>query len=467
MIKSQNKYLEIIIVFILLGSITSCSKYITKDIERGTIYKYEYGIPTFTINAIPRIVKDSATISKLSIGVVKNSLIYKIQGEDLMSSAEVVVEIDKQKAKVIPLILKKGDHVDYYDHESLIIEEVLELKPGSYDLSVTIYDNNSHKKKTKTLDLYVPDPVKKQTYISNVSLYQKTTIKSDYQAINIFDVNAGYDSLKFEYQIVHSEDVPIKVTARLLRFETDKEIPRRLSDRNYRKATLEYEGIDYGSYKVVQTTKREINSAGNIIMEYYYGSLPEGNYRFEAITESKKGRNYRARDFSIKGDNYPSLKNANELAEPLAYLMKKDEYKKILSMQSSNELMKSIERFWLNKIHNKAKARNVLQLYYERVEQANRLYSNFQEGWKTDPGMIYILFGPPLYIEHGFGEMTWFYTFDSGTKTPHIYFKDVQYGNNNFPFQHFVLKRSPELFNLEYKQIQAWHDGTILHMHQM
>ena len=35
----------------------------------------------------------------------------------------------------------------------------------------------------------------------------------------------------------------------------------------------------------------------------------------------------------------------------------------------------------------------------EEIEEANKQFSNYKEGWKTDMGMMYILFGPPWYIE--------------------------------------------------------------------
>lgn len=453
--------------FFLILLCISCSRYITSDTERGSTYKIEYGVPAFTVNATPRVIDDSITVAKLYISLVKNSLIYKLNKGALLSSAEILLNINGENRQVVPVHILKEESDDYYTYESLMIEEVIHLEPGEYTINVTVIDNNSTKKRTEKAEIYIPSIEDEEIFLSDVLLYHKVSKEASFKVRNSHDINEGFDSLRFEYQILSSLGKSLEVRARLLKYESDNKIPRRLSERNYRSSSLEYKGIDYGEYKIISKTTRKIKTPGNIIIQYHYGSLPPGNYRFEAISSNRKGRSYRARDFSIKSKNYPSLKTAKEIAKPLVYLMTKKEYKRLLKIQSPDSLIKSVERFWLNKMHSKVKAKNVLQLYYERVEQANQLYSNFQEGWKTDPGMIYILFGKPLYIEKGFGEMTWYYSFDSGTRTPHIYFKDVHYGNTNFPFQHYVLKRSPELFSLEYKQIQAWLDGTILHLHQM
>jgi hypothetical protein len=40
-----------------------------------------------------------------------------------------------------------------------------------------------------------------------------------------------------------------------------------------------------------------------------------------------------------------------------------------------------------------------MEQYYARVEYANKHFSHFQEGWRTDMGMVYITFGPPNNVE--------------------------------------------------------------------
>ena len=40
-----------------------------------------------------------------------------------------------------------------------------------------------------------------------------------------------------------------------------------------------------------------------------------------------------------------------------------------------------------------------MEEYYSRVEYANKNFSHYQAGWKTDMGMVFILFGSPNNVE--------------------------------------------------------------------
>lgn len=456
-----------ILLIISVIFVAACSKYTTKDILRGSEYNYDFGVPVFSFTAHPRVLQDT-TVLYVYINLLENSLIYKMKDSVLISKGEILIEVDGARIKSIPIQSEKSEINNYYSYEHQFINEILTINPGNHEIKITVFDSNSLKKITKKVNILIPETNPDDVFFSNIVLSKKNKESQGYQVVNNYDVNSDYDSLRFEYQLINPEGKQINLQATLLKFEYDSKIPRRLSDRNYRRSSLEYDGIRYDESERIQNIKREISAAGSILMEYKFADLPEGNYRFEVVSSTNGGtKNYRARDFSIKSENFPAILNVREAAKPLVYLMNKEPYRKLLSIESDDSLKKAIEMFWLSNIKNTTDAKKVIQLYYERVEYANKNFSNFQEGWKTDPGMVYILFGPPLYTDIGFGEMTWFYSFDSGTSTPHIYFKDVQFGNKRFPFQHFILNRSPNLFSIEYRQIEAWRSGAILKMLEM
>ena len=39
------------------------------------------------------------------------------------------------------------------------------------------------------------------------------------------------------------------------------------------------------------------------------------------------------------------------------------------------------------------KAKSLIAIYYNRIQNANLHFTTFKEGWKTDRGMIYVVFG--------------------------------------------------------------------------
>jgi GWxTD domain-containing protein len=72
--------------------------------------------------------------------------------------------------------------------------------------------------------------------------------------------------------------------------------------------------------------------------------------------------------------------------------------------------------FWEKKDPTPGTQENeLMNEYYRRVNFSNQNFSGYLEGWKSDMGMVYILFGPPSDIErHPFELQTkpyevWYY----------------------------------------------------------
>ena len=108
------------------------------------------------------------------------------------------------------------------------------------------------------------------------------------------------------------------------------------------------------------------------------------------------------------------------------------------------------------------KAKSVISLYYERVEQANKQFTSFKEGWKTDLGMIYILFGPPWYVDRYLNTMAWSYSYDRTDPRYNYVFERPNMRNEYYPFDNYLLQRNQGYFNIQYRQIQLWLSGGIL-----
>ncbi|MDX1639621.1 MAG: GWxTD domain-containing protein, partial [Balneolaceae bacterium] len=152
-----------------------------------------------------------------------------------------------------------------------------------------------------------------------------------------------------------------------------------------------------------------------------------------------------------------------ELAAPLAYLMGRRDYERLISIENSDSLRSAIDNFWLSNIEDADRARRVIALYYERVEEANKQFSNFKEGWKTDMGMIYILFGPPLFTKRYLGGWIWSYSYDIANPEYHFRFiRPRTRRDPSFPFDHYLLERESGSFNIQSRQIHLWLSGNIL-----
>lgn len=476
MFSSKKSIMSILLttfIAIVLLSTVSCSSSYSGKAEIGVNDTPAPGLPFISLAASSNVTENGTTQVLVYLSISENSLIFKRQQDSLVSRANVNIEIlskdnKAEVSRMYQLLFGKDPDTKYYDQNTIYLERVFAISPGEYTVRTSITDLHSGKQTTSEQNISVPDPKTGSVFISNIRFYEKTNPDEKFIAVNNYDVNAGFDSLKFVFQVTNGANAQaLEVQSRLMRFEADTAPARSMSGKNHRKSSLEYKGLDYTKYETIQSTRRNLEASGSVTIENSFADLEKGNYRFEVSALTSEGeRFFEVRDFSVKSENFPQIKTPRELALPLIYIMKEDEYNELLQIKSEDSLKSAIDAYWLRNIRNTLKAKRILQLYYERVEQANLQFSNYKEGWKTDRGMIYILFGPPLYKDSGFGEMTWFYEFDSGNRNPSIYFEDTRYGNVKFPFQNFVLQRSSALFNLQYRQIQSWNDGSILFLSQ-
>lgn len=106
------------------------------------------------------------------------------------------------------------------------------------------------------------------------------------------------------------------------------------------------------------------------------------------------------------GGAFPEVKSPEELMEPLFYLATLAEYRD-LRREPNRKL--AVDNFWLKYGNSVEKSRELIRIYYNRVVYSNLYFTANKEGWKTDQGMIFILFGPPSRIQMtGTGER-WYY----------------------------------------------------------
>ncbi len=90
----------------------------------------------------------------------------------------------------------------------------------------------------------------------------------------------------------------------------------------------------------------------------------------------------------------------NDLIGPLIYVTDADDWKKLVSAPEGKK--DSVFRaFWDQRNPSPGAPNNPLfDEFYRRVEFANRMFSHTRrEGWRTDRGRVYIVFGPPDRVE--------------------------------------------------------------------
>jgi GWxTD domain-containing protein len=92
------------------------------------------------------------------------------------------------------------------------------------------------------------------------------------------------------------------------------------------------------------------------------------------------------------GPLYPAMTTPEVMIEPLAYLANPDE---VSSLRLATKPKAALDDFWIKCGGNIEKARELIRIYYTRVVYSNFYFTSYKEGWRSERGMIYIIYGPP------------------------------------------------------------------------
>ena len=158
------------------------------------------------------------------------------------------------------------------------------------------------------------------------------------------------------------------------------------------------------------------------------------------------------------GGSFPEIKSPRELMEPLFYLATLAEYRDLRN-ESNRKL--AVDNFWLKMGNSVEKSRELIRIYYNRVVYSNLYFTSNKEGWKTDQGMIFILFGPPNRIQMtGDGE-AWYYFARRKGNIVEFRFKREQ---DAFSDQNMIWQKTPESQTLRNEAIRSWRNGKVYSM---
>ncbi|MFT4033340.1 MAG: GWxTD domain-containing protein [Siphonobacter sp.] len=154
---------------------------------------------------------------------------------------------------------------------------------------------------------------------------------------------------------------------------------------------------------------------------------------------------------------YPRYTYPQQLARPLIYMSTNQEMN---DLRNNQEPKKALDRYWLALSNgNQQTARKTISSFYRRVELANKLFTGYKEGWKTDRGMVYIIMGSPNRINHSKDREVWVYN-RKNSQFSEINFTFIK-RNNQFVEDHYELSRFVEFQPIWYPAIEAWRNGEI------
>jgi GWxTD domain-containing protein len=201
----------------------------------------------------------------------------------------------------------------------------------------------------------------------------------------------------------------------------------------------------------------------------YSDTLPimfprEGIYHVTLGRDIKEGYTF----FNL-GATYPSMRSPDVMIEPLVYLASQDE---LDSMRFALKQKMALDNFWIKIGGNVDKARELIRIYYMRVLYTNFYFSSYKEGWRSERGMIYIIYGPPDKVYKTPEGENWGYrkpVIKSSWGGRYSVSEDYLFFNfkkddNLYSDNDYYLSRNETLVTYWDKAIASWRKGVVFRL---
>jgi len=188
---------------------------------------------------------------------------------------------------------------------------------------------------------------------------------------------------------------------------------------------------------------------------FQFHEKKKGFYFIQTDTTSKYGLG-----MVNPGEHFPYIKTSETMVKSLQYLCSTDEYDDLIN--NTNKKL-AVDRFWLDCGKNTSRARELIRIYYNRTLYANIYFTSFTQGWRTDRGMTYLIFGPPKAVKKYPDKEIWMYSDRMHYKVLQFVFNRV---DNPYTDNDYVLERHIDFKKFWFSAIDSWRGGTVYDVFQ-
>jgi len=172
----------------------------------------------------------------------------------------------------------------------------------------------------------------------------------------------------------------------------------------------------------------------------------EGLYLVQSDTNAARGISFR-----VAPASYPKMTKVEDLSTSLVFISTKEEADKL---KAAGPDKTQFDKVVLDITRDKERARTLIRNYFRRVELANIYFTSYKEGWKTDRGMMYLVFGLPDEVNRNGQFEVWTY------KAMNIKFTFYRTGSVYDP-DYYVLERNKRFSETWYYTIDMWRKSQI------
>ena len=250
------------------------------------------------------------------------------------------------------------------------------LYPGKYTLAVQVSDHDTRKiiRKKRTVIVrefsHSPFAISDMMLVSRLDTVGGKKVVSPNISANVADLKAGFFTFFELYNRVAADSARVNLRVRNGKGEVVQ------------------------SDTVIEAVASERKS---VFIKVRNDKLVAGEYVLEALVEPLHAKETTAnvqalssRSFIIHWRGLPvSIVDLDLAIDQLQYMTEKEKVDEIRDAppEKKRDPTPNTER------------NELMEEYYNRVAYANKHFSHYLDGWKTDMGMVYIIFGTPSNIE--------------------------------------------------------------------
>ncbi len=380
------------------------------------------------INPSYKIFHKNDTLSELYFRLNSENILYTKKRNDTAFSANILIKYElTDKATET---LTDSASISFTDHgnnnQKKFLDGLIKLKTSPkkmYDLVITVNDLTRDHYIKKRLTVNRSDIYNHQNYLildSNKSVVFKNHFNTnDKVYIKKNEANPA-NTINLKY---YSTKLPIAKPP----FTTDAEQETK-------------------AFRPQLTSQLNFDSTNTLT----YIIKDKGLYHFHALENNSAGPTL----YNFQ-EHFPKVQSPENMIGPMRYISTKKEY--ALLTESENKKL-AVDKHWINVAESNERARTLIRAYYTRVENANNYFTSYLEGWKTDRGLIYIIYGTPNVVYKNKDYENWIYGEENNMMSISFVFHKVENPVSN---NDFSLSRSPVFKSSWFRAVDSWRNGRV------
>lgn len=433
---------------------------------RTTIY--ETGRPVFNLEASQQWQAGEGRIV-VRLGLPRAVLTYVKSGSTYVATHETTVRVRPEDETSVAASTSFSDtirvrsHEDTRTFESIYYRRALNVEPGTYVAEATVIDGETDEAVTRRQRVHVAAP-EEGAAVSDLRLTARSDSGNARRPVLSRYLAGQPDSLRAAVSLHHLRRADTaRVSMRLLRFPHDSTAARPPHWLTPSRGSLAYWGVRFDRADTLQRTRRSLaRPEASLRFAFALPDLRRGLYRVEVAARAG-GREpvRRSRTFSVRAPAFPRVETIKQMTQALAYITSEDEMARLRAPDSTSALKRRFDEFWGKLIPQKQRAADAVRRYFSRVEEANRRFTTFEAGWKTDRGMLYVLFGAPLYVEDRGTTLRWHYSYNERDPRDVFVFEEVPTSEGESDFEHYVLQRQSFYERPWRRALKRWREGEL------